>query len=91
MFGLQRLMKVIAGKNYLAQIDNLRCRIAGYAYIARFEGVLESLQRDDYRLKADYHQPLRLASSLKIFWTTLLLCLKLRRPQSESIAASANG
>ena len=29
-----------AGKGYFARVQNLRCRLAGFAYIARFEWVL---------------------------------------------------
>lgn len=43
-----------AGESYLAQIGSLRCRLAGHAYIARFEGVLDAIEREGYRLRADY-------------------------------------
>ncbi|HEX3054249.1 MAG TPA: squalene/phytoene synthase family protein [Aggregatilineaceae bacterium] len=43
-----------AGKNYLAQIPNARCRMAGYAYSARFEATLAAIEQDDYRLRAYY-------------------------------------
>ncbi|MGQ0603505.1 MAG: squalene/phytoene synthase family protein [Anaerolineales bacterium] len=43
-----------AGRSYLAQVENLRCRLAGYAYTARFEGVLDTIERDGYRLRAAY-------------------------------------
>lgn len=39
-----------SGKEYLTQVENIRSRIAGYAYIARFEEVLEAIERLDYRL-----------------------------------------
>jgi phytoene/squalene synthetase len=39
---------------YLAQVENLRCRIAGYAYIHRFEIVLNAIERENYVLRADY-------------------------------------
>ncbi len=34
-----------SGKDYLAQVGNSRCRIAGYAYTARFEWVLNAIER----------------------------------------------
>jgi len=58
------------GRVYLAQVQNWRCRLAGYAYMARFEAVLDVIERDDYQLQAEYprHNPvrngLRLASSM---------------------------
>jgi hypothetical protein len=45
-----------AGKNYLAQVKSLRCRLAGYAYIERFEGVLSSIEQDGYLIKPAYPQ-----------------------------------
>ena len=39
------------GRHYLAQVDSLRCRLAGHAYIARFEWVLDAIERDGYRLR----------------------------------------
>ena len=44
------------GRSYLAQVMNFRCRIAGYAYIARFEGVLKVIERDGYRLRPEYRE-----------------------------------
>lgn len=43
-----------AGRDYLAQVRNIRCRIAGYAYTARFEAVLDAIERDNYQLRRDY-------------------------------------
>ena len=49
-----------AGKNYLAQVKSLRCRLAGYAYIERFEGVLSSIERDGYLIRSTYPERRRL-------------------------------
>ncbi len=43
-----------AGRAYLAQVENLRCRVAGYAYIRRFEVVLDAIEREHYVLRAGY-------------------------------------
>jgi phytoene/squalene synthetase len=45
-----------SGKDYLAQVESIRCRIAAYAYIARFEAVLEAIESLDYRLAPEYAQ-----------------------------------
>jgi len=42
------------GRSYLARVENFRCRLAGYAYIARFEVVLDAIEKDDYRLRSAY-------------------------------------
>jgi phytoene/squalene synthetase len=43
-----------AGKKYLGQVENLRCQLAGYAYVTRFEGVLDSIEREEYVLRPAY-------------------------------------
>jgi phytoene/squalene synthetase len=45
-----------SGNDYLAQVENMRCRIAGYAYVARFEVVLDAIERLDYRLASGQPQ-----------------------------------
>jgi phytoene/squalene synthetase len=42
------------GKVYLSQVENLRCRLAGFAYTARFEGVLDLIEQDGFLLRAAY-------------------------------------
>ncbi len=64
-----------AGRDYLAQVENLRCRIAGYAYIARFEGVLDAIEREDYQLRPDYREYKHLGAGLKMGWSVLSLLL----------------
>ncbi|MEJ2597325.1 MAG: squalene/phytoene synthase family protein [Anaerolineales bacterium] len=68
-----------AGRNYLSQVENLRCRLAGYAYIARFEGVLEAIGAEDYRLRPDYAECKRKSSALGMGWSMLTLALGGRR------------
>jgi phytoene/squalene synthetase len=43
-----------AGREYLNQVENPRCRLAGLAYTARFENVLDSIEREGYLLRAAY-------------------------------------
>lgn len=42
------------GRAYLATLRNPRCRLAGRAYIARFEYVARAIERDGYRLRLAY-------------------------------------
>ncbi|PKO24096.1 MAG: hypothetical protein CVU38_00490 [Chloroflexi bacterium HGW-Chloroflexi-1] len=68
-----------AGKVYLSQVENLRCRIAGYAYIARFVGVLDAIERDGYRLRSAYPECKSLRSGIASGWSVLALALNPRR------------
>jgi phytoene/squalene synthetase len=54
------------GKQYLDQLSVLRCKIAGYWYCARFETILDIIERDDYVLRADYGQRRSFINWLKI-------------------------
>jgi phytoene/squalene synthetase len=42
------------GKAYIDSLDILRCKLAGAWYCARFECVLKAIERDGYRLRAEY-------------------------------------
>jgi phytoene/squalene synthetase len=77
------------GKGYLAQVENFRCRLAGYAYIARFEGILGRLEREEYLVRPDYREFKSTASVLKIFWSALRQAL--RKPENEMELAAPGG
>src|SRR5262249_41856516 len=40
-----------AGKSYVARVQSARHRLAAFAYMARFEWLLEALEREDFRLR----------------------------------------
>jgi len=42
------------GRLYLARVESARCRLAGHAYVARFEWVLDAIERDGYALRPAY-------------------------------------
>jgi phytoene/squalene synthetase len=60
-----------AGREYLSKVENLRCRIAGYTYIGRFEPVLDAIERDEYVLRSDYSECKSLNAGLKICLSAL--------------------
>jgi phytoene/squalene synthetase len=64
-----------SGKDYLAQVENIRCRIAGYAYIARFELFLDAIEREDYRLAPEYPQGNGLGAGIRMRGSVLSLAL----------------
>jgi hypothetical protein len=66
-----------AGKAYMSRVANTRCRIAGYAYIARFEVVLAAIEREDYRLRADYPERKSGRAALNMVWSALSQAFKL--------------
>jgi phytoene/squalene synthetase len=54
------------GREYFDRVENPRCRLAGFAYIARFEDVLNSMEREGYVLRAAYPERKRLAGILRV-------------------------
>jgi phytoene/squalene synthetase len=61
-----------AGRKHLEQVENWRCRLAGYAYITRFEIVLDLIEADNYILRRDYPERKTLNAGIKMFWGALL-------------------
>lgn len=55
----------LEGKRFFEQLDLLRRKIVGYWYCARFEGLLNAIERDGYVLRAAYGERRRLSSLLR--------------------------
>jgi phytoene/squalene synthetase len=72
------------GQGYLAQVQNLRCRMAGYLYIARFETVLDAIERDGYRLRAAYPECKTIRAGIRIGWSTFSKALTRSRQEPLS-------
>jgi phytoene/squalene synthetase len=64
------------GKVYLDSLDVLRCKVMGYWYCARFEGVLDIIERDGYILRDDYHMRF---VRLKMLWIFLIKTIQHQR------------
>jgi len=68
------------GRDYLAHVENLRCRIAGYAYIHRFEAVLDAIERAGCLLEAQYPERKGSGRGVQMIGWALWMALKNRRP-----------
>ena len=55
-----------AGQTYFARIQSRRHRLAGIAYMARFEWLIEALERNDFTLQAEYADQRSLATGLRM-------------------------
>src|SRR5574341_600758 len=60
-----------AGKDYFARVENSRCRLACFAYIARFEWLLDTIERAGYRLRPQYEERKSFGTGLLMSWLTL--------------------
>jgi phytoene/squalene synthetase len=54
-----------------SQVRGLRCRLAGYAYTARFEWMLKAIERDNYCLRSEYPERKSVKAGLWMAWHTL--------------------
>lgn len=60
-----------AGRECTARVKSLRCRLAGYAYTARFEWMLRTIERDSFRLRLEYPERKSLWAGLWMVWNAL--------------------
>jgi phytoene/squalene synthetase len=75
-----------AGRDYLAQVENLRCRIAGYAYIRRFEVILDCIEREGYLLRSAYPERKSRGRGVEMISWALWMALRYHQPVSISSA-----
>lgn len=64
------------GKGYLNELDVLRTQIVGHWYCARFESVLDTIERDDYILRSEYYERSKISTWLKIAWLGVSITLR---------------
>ena len=55
-----------AGRGYFARVQSPRHRLAGLAYVARFEWLIETLEREDFRLRPRYAEGRSLATGMRM-------------------------
>jgi phytoene/squalene synthetase len=60
-----------AGRGYFARVQSARFRLAGLAYVARFEWLIETLERDGFWLRPEYRERMSLATGLRMSWLTI--------------------
>ena len=70
-----------AGKEYLARVEEPRCRLAGLAYTARFEWLLDTLEQENYSIRPEYNERKSLGTGLRMSLSTLSSLFSLRGPE----------
>lgn len=68
-----------AGRAYLRRVQNPRCRLAGVAYTARFEWLLDTIEREGYCLRPQYNERKRIGTGLRMSRLTLSSLINVRR------------
>lgn len=59
------------GRRYFSQVKNLRCRLAAYAYLARFEWMLRTVEKDGFRLRRAYPERKSLRTAGWMAWSVV--------------------
>ncbi len=59
------------GREFVSQLESGRRRIAYFAYISRFETVLDMLERDEWQLRPDYDERKSLGNALRMAWSVV--------------------
>lgn len=76
-------------RDYLSQVESLRYRLAVYAYIARFEVVLNVIEREGYQLRAAYPERKSLVAGVKMGLSVLTQAFNQHRPRKQRLALPA--
>lgn len=71
-----------AGKGYFARVQSARCRLACFAYVARFEWLLDTIEKEGYVLRPQYDERKRPRTGLRMVWLTLSSLLNWRGPRT---------
>jgi phytoene/squalene synthetase len=74
------------GRDYLSRVENLRCRIAGYAYIRRFEIVLDCIEREGCLLRSEYPERKTLGCRIVMMFWAVWMAFNRRRSATNSSA-----
>ena len=60
-----------AGRDYFSRVQNRRCRLACFAYIARFDWLLDTIEKEGYRLRPQYGERKSTRTGLRMGWLAL--------------------
>jgi phytoene/squalene synthetase len=81
-----------AGRAYFGRVESWRLRLAGLAYIARFERLIEIMRREDYLVRPRYDDTRSFAAGLGMAWNTFFSMAGSRNvPARPSVAVSRKG
>jgi len=66
------------GKVYFGRVESVRHRLAGLAYVARFEWLIETLEHDGFRVRAEYPERARVATAMRMSGLTVARLVTVR-------------
>ena len=78
-----------AGREYLNQVQNPRCRLAGFGYAARFDWLLATFEREEYFLRPEYNERKNFGTGLRMMISALSSMIKLHGAGSQDKKVAA--
>ena len=78
------------GAGFFARVENVRHRLAGLAYIARFEWLIETLERDGFRVRPEYAERNSVTTGLRLGLHLLPAAFGVRANRSTSRSMPAS-
>jgi phytoene/squalene synthetase len=66
------------GREYLTQLQSPRCRLAGMAYTARFEWLLDTIENEQFRLRPEYSERKSIHAGVRMGLSTLASLIHVR-------------
>jgi phytoene/squalene synthetase len=76
------------GHKYMLRVPSLRCRLAGFAYMARFEGILDVINQEDYLLRQSSELVQKREKAWQRDWS-VVISLFTARPLPQTAEASS--
>lgn len=77
-----------AGREYLHRVANLRCRLAGFAYMERFTRLLDAIEGDDFMLRPVYEGLKGWGKGWQVGWQVLASAFRLDTGNPRPMTAS---
>jgi phytoene/squalene synthetase len=68
-----------AGRDYFARVQNARCRLACFAYIARFDWLLDTIEREGYYLRPQYNERKSFTTGARMIWQAFSFAVHRRK------------
>jgi len=65
------------GRQYIAKVKSFRCRLAGFAYLSRFEWMIRAIEKDNYYLRPEYPDRKSLKAGVWMCWRIFLSLLNI--------------
>jgi phytoene/squalene synthetase len=70
------------GREYLARVQSPRCRLAGMAYTARFEWLLDTIENEQFLLRPEYSERKSLRAGVRMGLSTLTSLIHVGKPRA---------